>query len=1064
MMDVAFAATTMDTYEDMFKEITRKLYGEEADVETGGNGNGSGGGGGGGGVGAGGGESVGVGAVLRSIVADYEEQEAHHGHGHGSALAAFGLAALMHQQQQQHHSHHHHQQHQALQGPADRWLPSDEPPPAWAGGSRVATYNPAQKLFRCADCGCVGFLARVAEHWLGSHANLRVFHCPQCPYSSAWARCVRTHLTRQHAVAPADADAALFANNPVLEEVSKFLHRLKARAEAAAAAAVAGLVRPPPPPPLLVPQACPPPPPSGHPPPPPPPSHHPPAPSLPPPPPPPPAPSASQQQQQQDSGGVKRYCCGYCPYSTDRRDLFTRHENIHREEKPFQCYVCQKQFNRADHVKKHFLRMHRDYPYDLNRVRRQPDKSPPAPSPGPAAPAVPTPGATPGLPHHYFAADRPGARPLSVPPPTAAHPPLHALDVPAGFPPPVLRPPTYPPPPPDCGGKRAGCTAKSHASKNKKKADKRYSCCYCSWSGVDNWCLKRHLNTHLKPFVCALCDYKAARAERLATHVLKVHNKRACGKCSFLADDQAQLAIHRQEHHHPWEHGNGFTSDTLSPSHPHSIASASGHQGAAPSNHFGLLKREQQYELGLPLHAFGAPRAAPKQQHFGAARLFHYMEASDTSDQDDEQEPVSCSAQRPPPPVGCRQCGCEFADVNSLQTHQLVHHTAKSGAPEAATDTATAKKPCTKPLPYRCSVCECSLASQALMLEHMRIHNGRLLACKERGCAFVTPLGESALRDHSKMHSPSVGNTPLCCPHCQHPLDSVESLQRHRPLHHLPETPCDLCDSVSQKFRHCPPLSATACCGSGCVDMKTGTSLECSFPKTDQATAGTKRSRKQRQPRRVVARGEDASEIRVLKHSASPKPRSAKWRTLGASRTLCQLREKYMSGLLSRKRIRCSWCPQQAPLFPYHTPATLALHNSWRHSIRKFECEHCSETFRHRYQVIIHSSREHAAVSSTSRGNGPEGKPVDDVSQQSGPESGCQGGKERMTVNTPACPLAEPTFPSMNVPDSLSENVPMTTKELCNGDNLRSVQSYTKNSILNIPLPPPIMATSSSVL
>ncbi|XP_049964483.1 zinc finger protein 668 [Schistocerca serialis cubense] len=852
----------------------------------------------------------------------------------------------MHQQHQQQHHSHHHQQHQALQGPADRWLPSDEPPPAWAGGSRVATYNPAQKLFRCADCGCVGFLARVAEHWLGSHANLRVFHCPQCPYSSAWARCVRTHLTRQHAVAPADADAALFANNPVLEEVSKFLHRLKARAEAAAAAAVAG----------------------GHPPPPPPPSHHPPAPSLPPPPPPPPPPSASHQQQQQDSGGVKRYCCGYCPYSTDRRDLFTRHENIHREEKPFQCYVCQKQFNRADHVKKHFLRMHRDYPYDLNRVRRQPDKSPPAPSPG----------------------------------------------------------------------ARAGCAAKSHASKNKKKADKRYSCCYCSWSGVDNWCLKRHLNTHLKPFVCALCDYKAARAERLATHVLKVHNKRACGKCSFLADDQAQLAIHRQEHHQ--------------------------HQGAAPSNHFGLLKREQQYELGLPLHAFSAPRSAPKQQHFGAARLFHYMEASDTSDQDEEEEPVSCSAQRPPPPVGCRQCGCEFADVNSLQTHQLVHHTAKSGAPEAATATATAKKPCTKPLPYRCSVCECSLASQALMLEHMRIHNGRLLACKERGCAFVTPLGESALRDHSKMHSPSVGNTPLCCPHCQHPLDSVESLQRHRPLHHLPETLCDLCDSVCQKFRHCPPLSATACCGSGCVDLKTGTSLDCSFPKTDQATAGTKRSRKQRQPRRVVARGEDASEIRVLKHSASPKPRSAKWRSLGASRTLCQLREKYMSGLLSRKRIRCSWCPQQAPLFPYHTPATLALHNTWRHSIRKFECEHCSETFRHRYQVIIHSSREHAAVSSTSRGDGSEGKPVEDVSQQSGPESGCQGGKERMTVNTPSCPLAEPTFPSMNVPDSLSENVPMTTKELCNGDSLRSVQSYTKNSILNIPLPPPIMATSSSVL
>lgn len=34
-----------------------------------------------------------------------------------------------------------------------------------------------------------------------------------------------------------------------------------------------------------------------------------------------------------------------------------------------------------------------------------------------------------------------------------------------------------------------------------KKNDKRFLCCYCSWSGNDNWGLKRHLNTHLKPYV-----------------------------------------------------------------------------------------------------------------------------------------------------------------------------------------------------------------------------------------------------------------------------------------------------------------------------------------------------------------------------------------------------------------------------------------------------------------------------------------------------------------------------------------------------------------------------------
>ena len=71
----------------------------------------------------------------------------------------------------------------------------------------------------------------------------------------------------------------------------------------------------------------------------------------------------------------KRYTCPHCPYGTDRRDLYTRHENIHREEKPFECYECHKPFNRADHVKKHFLRMHRELVYELARIRRVPGSS-----------------------------------------------------------------------------------------------------------------------------------------------------------------------------------------------------------------------------------------------------------------------------------------------------------------------------------------------------------------------------------------------------------------------------------------------------------------------------------------------------------------------------------------------------------------------------------------------------------------------------------------------------------------------------------------------------------------
>lgn len=84
--------------------------------------------------------------------------------------------------------------------------------------------------------------------------------------------------------------------------------------------------------------------------------------------------SSGISMQQTNSGNnqtlQKRYNCSNCPYSTDRRDLFTRHENIHKEDKPFHCYVCLKQFNRADHVKKHFLRMHRGLNYDIGRTKR----------------------------------------------------------------------------------------------------------------------------------------------------------------------------------------------------------------------------------------------------------------------------------------------------------------------------------------------------------------------------------------------------------------------------------------------------------------------------------------------------------------------------------------------------------------------------------------------------------------------------------------------------------------------------------------------------------------------
>lgn len=468
----------MDCYEDMFKEITRKLYGEEGLPDLVMN------------------ERL-ASSQDRSMIPDYDiessilKPEEH--------ITAFGLAALMQNGFPPAGilNPPAFQQHKLNLGCDDKWIISEDSL-QWTH-SKIASYNPTQRLFRCTECDCVGYLPRVAEHWLGTHSNLRIFQCPQCPYESAWARCVRMHLMRQHNVSAEETTEALLKNNPVLQEVTRYLQRLKTRLElnniktspnSQQADEFANTT-----------------------------------------------PSNSRNTTTQQSGVAtdaagntpsKRYSCSYCPYATDRRDLFTRHENIHREEKPFQCYVCQKQFNRADHVKKHFLRMHREHPYDLNRIRRHPPKNASGMS----------------FYHKYNSSiqtSEPQAGEVSGIP--------HSLTIPNAFTN-IARGsvrPNHNINDTKSVNSQKPIVQTSGKSPTKKKGEKRFVCCYCSWSGVDNWCLKRHMNTHLKPFVCALCDYKAARSERLATHVLKVHNKRICGKCSYVADDLAQLAAHQQQ-------------------------------------------------------------------------------------------------------------------------------------------------------------------------------------------------------------------------------------------------------------------------------------------------------------------------------------------------------------------------------------------------------------------------------------------------------------------------------------------------------------------------------------
>nr|XP_031831868.1 zinc finger protein 226 isoform X2 [Nomia melanderi] len=293
------------------------------------------------------------------------------------------------------------------------------------------------------------------------------------------------------------------------------------------------------------------------------------------------------------SASGKRYTCPYCPYGTDRRDLYTRHENIHREEKPFHCYICYKPFNRADHVKKHFLRMHREHGYELSRIRRPAGSSAPKPLQQDSTTGNTGNGNANGQQqqqqHTSYASGFNNNKSYQLQPnpgngTTTTTGIYQATSMPA---PSIMQPDAA-----NCGTARrvqnGGCNSKSHLKGGSKGAqERRYTCCYCSWSGVDNWCLKRHLNTHLKPFACTLCEYKAARAERLATHVLKVHNRRQCSRCSFLGEDAAQLQMH-QLHVHRVSSANNAPA-------------ASAAQAPPPHNN-----RHQQ-----PLHPAGGGRPPP---------------------------------------------------------------------------------------------------------------------------------------------------------------------------------------------------------------------------------------------------------------------------------------------------------------------------------------------------------------------------------------------------------------------------------------------------------------------
>ncbi|XP_017069150.1 protein charlatan isoform X4 [Drosophila eugracilis] len=375
----------------------------------------------------------------------------------------------------------------------------------------------------------------------------------------------------------------------------------------------------------------------------------------------------------------KRYACTHCPYSTDRRDLYTRHENIHKDEKPFQCYACLKQFNRADHVKKHFLRMHRELQYDINKTRRHVSAGSGSSGSGSSGSGshhsggrgnVTINSAGVNIDNAFLEAQRhPTSTSMSIVETieavaSATDMPLaqlkqEKLDDGGGVVLPlhvgVMQQPVASSSSGSSGSHAGNGNGGNSSGLLKPKREKRFTCCYCPWSGADKWGLKRHLNTHTKPFVCLLCDYKAARSERLATHVLKVHNKRACSKCSYLADTQEEYQAHMSDVHGNVGNANGgggavtiYTTTTNE-----GVAGGGGGNGGGGGGISGNISGGGPLQeiivnpssmVGWRLSANGSlipphdlltgglPNAATQKR--GSERLFQYLEAEGSDPED----------------------------------------------------------------------------------------------------------------------------------------------------------------------------------------------------------------------------------------------------------------------------------------------------------------------------------------------------------------------------------------------------------------------------------------------
>ncbi|CAG0892394.1 unnamed protein product [Darwinula stevensoni] len=58
------------------------------------------------------------------------------------------------------------------------------------------------------------------------------------------------------------------------------------------------------------------------------------------------------------SGGLQVYFCSVCPYRTALKGNARIHKRVHTQERPFQCFVCQKSFTQSSNLYRHLKFSH----------------------------------------------------------------------------------------------------------------------------------------------------------------------------------------------------------------------------------------------------------------------------------------------------------------------------------------------------------------------------------------------------------------------------------------------------------------------------------------------------------------------------------------------------------------------------------------------------------------------------------------------------------------------------------------------------------------------------------